>query len=857
MPVAETHPSADELAAFTLGTLDDEAQASIEVHVAACTSCQERAAVAPGDSLVELLRRIDARTSRGADTFVDAAAQVQTPVSFTPVVGTEALAAAVAPATGAESDRLGMPDAIPPELAHHERYRVVRLLGSGGMGAVYEAEHRVMQRLVALKVINRAYTANAAARDRFRREVRAAARLTHPNVVTTYDAEDAGETHFLVMEYVEGTDLGRLLQEHGPLPVDRACEYARQAALGLQHAFEQGMVHRDVKPHNLMRTPDGRVKILDFGLAFFASEAAATAGRTASGIVLGTVDYIAPEQADNAHEADIRADIYSLGCTLYHLLAGRPPFPMGTPLQKLAAHVNKNPQPLTELRDDLPEGLMSVLERMTAKNPRDRYQTPAEVAIALEPFTVATAVARKCEPHPRASKARHSRTLVLETSPAYRPRWRGIVALAALLFITAAAGVVVLRIQTDNGELVITTESPDVEVIVKGDGKVVRVIDTKTDKEVRLTLRSGTYELELKGAPEGLKLSLDKATLTRGETVLAKIVRVEVEKGAAAGKATEVQRFEGEQGHFYAISPDDRLLAAAGTATGPGWVQLWDVTTGKKLHRLNGHTGNVQAVAFSPDGKWLVSGSGGPGNTVWIWEVETGKAKRTWRHAEPGRTGWVTGVAFAPDGKTVFSSEIDGTVRMCDVEADKELKRFGGKEPYRCLAISPDGRLIACGTAASTTPRDIFVWDVQSGKEVQHFEGHKSPGKEAGEVRIYFSPDGKRLLTGGYDNTARVWDVASGKEVWRVNCERAGFPGGVRWAPDGRTVWGVRSDFRALQRWDAETGKELPALADPQIFDRATVAFLLGDGRFVLCLFADKTARLWRLPDLPPVKDRP
>jgi tRNA A-37 threonylcarbamoyl transferase component Bud32 len=309
MAVADVHPSIEELVAFTLGTLGEETQAPIEDHVAACRSCQERAAVAPGDNLVELVRRVRARTSRGAETFADPAAQAQTPVVLPAVAGTEALAPA-------ESDRPEVPDALPPELARHERYRVVRLLGVGGMGAVYEAEHRVMRQPRALKVINRAYTASAAARERFRREVRNAARLSHPNahpnIVTTHDAEDAGETLFLVMEYVEGTDLGRLVQERGPLRVDRACEYVRQAALGLQYAFEQGMVHRDLKPHNLMLTPDGRVKILDFGLACCASEAASLTGLTGTGLVLGTVDYIAPEQADSAHQADIRSDIYSL-----------------------------------------------------------------------------------------------------------------------------------------------------------------------------------------------------------------------------------------------------------------------------------------------------------------------------------------------------------------------------------------------------------------------------------------------------------------------------------------------------------------------------------------------------------------
>ena len=523
MTVADVHPSVEELAAFTLGTLDDETQASIEAHVAACAACQECAAVAPADNLVELVRRVGARTGRRADTFVDTAAQVQAPAPLPALAETEGLASAVAPSGPAEPGCPMAPDALPPELTRHERYRVVRLVGVGGMGAVYEAEHRVMQRPVALKVIKRAYTADAAALGRFRREVRAAARLSHPNIVITYDAEDAGDTHFLVMEYVEGTDLGRLVQEGGPLPVDRACEYVRQAALGLQYAFEHDMVHRDLKPHNLMRTPDGHVKILDFGLARLASEAAEAAGLTSTGIVLGTVDYIAPEQADNAHQADIRSDIYSLGCTLYHLLAGQPPFPTGTSLQKVMAHMEKKPQPLTELRDDLPEELMPVLERMMAKDPKHRYQTPAEVAFALEPFLRATAVARAPRRRTLARTTDPSRTVVLDRRPVgERRRPRLATATAILAFLVAGLlGVSVYRIATDDGELVIRTENEDVDVVVSKGGKVVKIIDTKSGKHV--TLNSGDYELALKNGKDELKISPVKMTVKRGETVLATI----------------------------------------------------------------------------------------------------------------------------------------------------------------------------------------------------------------------------------------------------------------------------------------------------------------------------------------------
>jgi WD40 repeat protein len=545
--MAVPHPSVEKLTAFTLGKLDEKARAPIEVHVASCTSCQERAANAPGDSFVELLRSAYARTSREADTIAEAAAQVQTPVSFADVAGTEAPAPAVTPAAPAESGRPEIGDAIPPELARHARYRVVRLLGSGGMGEVYEAQHLVMQRPVALKVIRRAYTAKADALDRFRREVHNAARLSHPNIVATHDAEDAGETHFLVMEYVEGTDLGRLVQDRGPLRVDRACDYVCQAALGLQYAFEQGMVHRDLKPHNLMVTPSplspaagergrgegaGCVKILDFGLARFASETATGAGMTGTGLVLGTVDYIAPEQADNAHQADIRSDIYSLGCTLYHLLAGQPPFPTGTSLQKVMAHVEKKPQPLTELRPGLPEKLMPVIERMMAKNPKHRYQTPLEVALALERFTRVTARARAPQPPVPARRAKPGRTK--ETPVRDRRRTWLAIAAGLLAFVTAGLlGAAVYRIATDKGELVITSESDDVKVVITQGGKQVDVIDAKTDKQIRLALRSGEYELELKGAPEGLKLDIDRATLKRGDTVLATIRR-ETTRAAAS-----------------------------------------------------------------------------------------------------------------------------------------------------------------------------------------------------------------------------------------------------------------------------------------------------------------------------------
>lgn len=253
------------------------------------------------------------------------------------------------------------------------------------MGAVYKARHKIMNRIVAIKVMNHQLVGNDQAIHRFHREVEAAARLHHPNIVTAFDADQAGATHFLVMEFVEGTDLTKYVQNKGPLPVALACHFIRQAALGLQHAHECGTVHRDIKPHNLMLTSGGIVKVSDFGLAKLAQERDGDAGLTTENVLMGSIDYMAPEQADDAHAADIRADIYSLGCTFFHLLTGRPPFGDGSAIQKIAAHLMTT-VPINNLPAETPNALRAVLIKMLEKNPAQRFQTPAEVAKELVPF---------------------------------------------------------------------------------------------------------------------------------------------------------------------------------------------------------------------------------------------------------------------------------------------------------------------------------------------------------------------------------------------------------------------------------------------------------------------------------------
>ena len=267
-------------------------------------------------------------------------------------------------------------------------YRVVERLGEGAMGQVMKCWSQKLQMFVAVKMIHKEHLASKKALNRFFREMETAGKLDHPNIVLLRDADRIADCPFMVMEFVEGTDLSRLVKQAGPLAIEQAADFARQTALGLQHAFERGVVHRDIKPGNLLITRDPRpiVKISDFGLARLESERSSERRLTQQGTVLGTIDYIAPEQAENAHSADIRSDIYSLGCTLCFLLTGKPPFGGATLTEKISAHLKGDPVDIRIHRPEIPSDLIAVLKCMMARHRTDRYQTPADAALALQPF---------------------------------------------------------------------------------------------------------------------------------------------------------------------------------------------------------------------------------------------------------------------------------------------------------------------------------------------------------------------------------------------------------------------------------------------------------------------------------------
>ncbi len=266
------------------------------------------------------------------------------------------------------------------------KYKILQPLGAGAMGSVFLAEHKVMRHRVAIKVLARRLVAKSSNVIRFEREARAAAAVNHPNVVRAYDIDREGDTHYLVMEFVQGENLQKIVQENGPLDPHQAADHVRQIALGLDEAHKNGLVHRDIKPSNLLLDSAGQVKVLDLGLARMEDETIPSVTLMNDSKLIGTVDYLAPEQARNSHAIDGRADIYSLGCTFYFLLTGSPPFPSGSITERILKHQTRRPADISKRRAGVPNRLIQICHRMMEKDPARRFATAGEAATALVEF---------------------------------------------------------------------------------------------------------------------------------------------------------------------------------------------------------------------------------------------------------------------------------------------------------------------------------------------------------------------------------------------------------------------------------------------------------------------------------------
>jgi serine/threonine-protein kinase len=679
------------------------------------------------------------------------------------------------------------------------QYLVLERLGEGGTGQVFKARHQNMDRTVALKVIRRELLTDSEVVQRFQREVQLISALAHPNVVRAFDAGPIGSAQVLVMEYVEGTDLDKLVKRLGPLPVAQACDCIRQAALALHHIHEHGLVHRDIKPANLFVTGDGwrvagkdnratahappaTIKILDLGLARLQRSPGGDGNSTSiltpvGAVMIGTPNYLAPEQAIDFHAVDRRADIYSLGCTFYYLLTGQPPFPEGSLAQKLLKHQQEEPPAVEKVRSDVPPQVVAVLRRMLAKRPEDRFPTAGEVAQALQPFC-GQVQQPPIEPAPAHSLARGSRAAKL--------RWvGGVVALMLLGIVVLAFGLA----------------RPGLSSLDRR-GPSLSFLDRLDAAKIPVDLRAGQ-------PPE--------------------IVAVLGVRGPAAPAI--------DPGSL-AISPDSRFLAWVDESNR---VHVWDFAGGSLLNSWQGPKERVH-LAISPDTKTLAWNNGA--SEIVLWDL-SGNRKRD--ALKRDMLGGVNVLVFSPDGKTLVSA--GKSVYAWDLsQKEKPPTKLNDEKDSnaRCLACSPAGNLLAAGSAA------LIVYDLSAQKKKLSWK-HPSGNLSA----VAYSSDGRFVVGASHQSPLIVtWDMA-GEQRYSFKEGNDTRPLSLASAADGKLAAAAKDAPKAegsaaaaghVSVWEDCTGREKP-LKKWTLPVPVTAVAWASDSRHLAVLNTDGTVSILRLAE--------
>jgi WD40 repeat protein len=689
------------------------------------------------------------------------------------------------------------PPRRPDSLGRLGHYEVLEVVGRGGMGVVLRAFDEVLHRVVAIKVLAAPLAAGASARKRFLREARAAAAVSHDNVVTIHAVEEGAGVPHLVMQYVAGMSLQDKLDREGPPELREVLRIGLQAAAGLAAAHAHGIVHRDVKPANvLLENGVERVKLTDFGLA----RAADDASLTQSGVIAGTPLYMSPEQAEG-RAVDHRSDLFSLGSVLYALCTGRPPFRADTATAVLRRVCESTPRPIREVNPDVPTWLCDVISKLHAKDPSERFQSAAEVAALLGEHLARlqrpdTSPERRKEEGGRRNQqpaAFHSSVFFHPSSFLLHP-FKVLLLLLAGLGLTEATGITRITARVIH---ILTTDALHREPLESS---------AEQAGEVRRFEGHTNWVISVALSPDG------RRALSASHDRTVRLWNVET--------GEELRRMATGGGWVEAVafSPDGRRAVSGHE---DGVVRMWEVETGQELKRFGGQKAGVRSVAFSPDGRHVLSG--GKDATVRLWDAESGEELRRFE----GHTDLVESVAFSRDGRRALSGSWDRTVRLWDVSTAEEIRRFvGSTSGVEGVAFSPNGEWALSGGGDGT----VRLWNMATGREVRRFEGHT----EAVNA-VAFSPDGLRVLSAGQDGTVRLWDVESGRELQTFRGHRD-WVHGVACSADGRYVLSgggggkvdgkvVRGDDFSLRLW---------RLPDPEV--RSATAsgpfvILNGDGK--------------------------
>jgi WD40 repeat protein len=676
------------------------------------------------------------------------------------------------PVAAAPADDLSFlaPSSSPGTLGRLGHYEITEVVGRGGMGVVLKAYDQKLQRVVAVKVLAPALASNGTARQRFVREAQAAAAVAHDNVIDIHAVEDQGPVPYLVMQFIDGINLDEKIRREGVPPVQEILRIAMQAALGLAAAHKQGLIHRDVKPGNIMlENGIQRVRLTDFGLA----RAVDDASLTQSGVVAGTPMFMSPEQA-RGEALDARSDLFSLGSVLYLMCAGRPPFRAETTLGVLKRVCEDMPRPIREVNPDIPDWLCAIVAKLHAKDPARRFQSTAELAELLSRHLAHLQ-------HPEAPRP---------PTVALRPRRH-----AQSRRVLAAAGVALVVLGVALSYFMWRPAGP-----LPGPSQAQGTQDNEGKKDRAFTPQGPLTLAELARLPSPLD--------GRKREDIPDHLLALVGDGDANQAPPELVAVLGD-GRFtlpnqmvigIACSPDGKLLAV----TVPDRVLLFDAQTGR-LTKTVPHPVRPYCLTFSPDGRHFLTVGGWLEPGRWeagLWEVETGKLVQSFRGHSSGVLYGIVG-----PGGTVVTGSLDGTARIWDAASGKQKHTLPHGDHVRGLAVSPDGKWLVTGC----NDRAVRVWNLASGALKRTLSGHT-----AQVVRIGFSPDGKLLASGG-PQELKLWDAAGFTEVRTLATGADWF----EFTPDGADVLCGKSKYDpgkrpAVTRWDVKGGKRLAELPLPR-----------------------------------------